>query len=98
MEKARSCLAVAIAAENKTTPRAAWRTYLATEDRMRRCVRELRRAHGRVNGAPPDWHRVLALLNQPLPEGGEKHRREAERLCRRLHDVLVIMENAAEEM
>jgi hypothetical protein len=93
MERARSQLAVAIAAENKTTPRERWRYYLETEDRMRRCVREIRRYAGLNIGKPFGWLQALDLLNQPLPVPDQKSQGEAQRLCRRLRDILKIVEN-----
>jgi hypothetical protein len=93
MERARSRLAVAIAAENKTTPRERWRYYLETEDRMRRCVREIRRHAGLNIGKQFGWLQALDLLKQPLPIPDQKSQGEAQQLCQRLHDILKIIEN-----
>jgi len=97
MERARTRLAVAIAVENKATPRERWRYYLEMENRMRRCVREIRRqCHHRWDGQP-DWARALSLLRQPLQEENEKARGEALRLCHRLAEVLAIMDPRDQE-
>jgi hypothetical protein len=91
LESARSSLAIAIAAESKTTPRERWRHYLETQDRMRRCVRDFRRVYGLNFSRHPGWLRALELLQQPLPEG-DKRREKAQPLCQRLYDVLNVME------
>ncbi len=93
IERTRSQLAVAIAAENKSTPRERWRHFLATEDRMRRCVREIRRHHRQDPGKRYDWIQALNLLKQPLPAGEREHSGRAILLCQRLHEVLAIIEN-----
>ena len=93
IERTRSQLAVAIAAENKTTPRERWRQYLATEDRMRRCVREFRRHHRQEPGKRYDWSQALHLLKQPLPETDGEPTGRAILLCQRLHEVLAIIES-----
>jgi hypothetical protein len=92
IERARSQLAVAIATENKNTPRERWRHYLATEDRIRRCVKEIRcRRHPDPVCQRP-WLQALHLLKQPLPEGNPHYGGTARELCQRLYDVLDIIE------
>ena len=93
MESARSRLAVAIAAENKTTTRERWHYYLATADRMRKCVKEIRRLHGPGIARHLVWHHALDLLKQPLSTAEDERSGEAQRICRRLHDVLELVEN-----
>jgi hypothetical protein len=92
MERARSRLAVAIASENKVTPRGHWQHYLETEDRMRLCVREIRRHPNDLMGGRFGWVQALDLLKQPLPAADQKSRGEAQRLCQRLSEVLCIIE------
>lgn len=93
IERTRSQLAVAIAAENKKTPRERWRHYLATEDRMRKCVREIRRHQRRDPGKRYDWIQALNLLKQPLPAEDREDSGKAILLCQRLRDVLAIIES-----
>lgn len=95
LERARGRLAVAIAAENKITPRERWRHYLETEDRMRKVVREIRSRCGRSYRKPFAWLQVMEVLNRPLPPTDEWAGGEASELCDRLHRVLEIMENNA---
>ncbi|MGA2264200.1 MAG: hypothetical protein ABSH28_22545 [Acidobacteriota bacterium] len=95
MENARSRLAVAVASENKATPRERWRYYLETEDRMRRCVREIRRNSNHSIGRQFEWLRALDLLKQPLPADERQSRGEAQLLCQRIYDVLAIIEGDA---
>jgi hypothetical protein len=98
MERARSQLAVAIAAESKTTPRERWRHYLEIEDRMRRCVREIRRQAGLDTGKQAGWLQALHLLKEPLPALDRKSQGEAQQLCQRLRGILQIIENARQGM
>lgn len=93
MESARSRLAVAIAAENKTTTRERWRYYLATADRMRNCVKEIRQLRGPGMPRHIVWHHALDLLKQPLSPKEDERSGEAQRICKRLHDVLELVEN-----
>jgi hypothetical protein len=92
LESARSRLAVAIAAENKVTPRDRWRYYLETEDRTRRCVREMRRLYGRGTRRRNGWLQALSLLKQPLTDDNGPSRGEAQQLCQRLSEVLHTIE------
>ncbi len=97
MERARSRLAVAIAAESKTTTRDRWRHYLETEDRMRWCVRKIRRHHVPGTCGNGSWREALSLLQRPLPAVDGKFRGEAQELCRRLQEVLEIIGRQASE-
>jgi hypothetical protein len=97
MESARSRLAVAIAAEGKTTPRERWHDYLATEDRVRRCVREIRRSLRGNTGRSYGWLRALALLKQPLSPVDPRSHGEAQQLSQRLSEVLKVIENRTED-
>jgi len=92
LERARSRLAVAIAAENKITPRKRWRHYLETEDRMRRCVREIRCHRNPGLEKQGDCLQVLNLLMQPFPAGNRDTEGEAQLLCRRMYEVLAMIE------
>ncbi len=93
LESARTRLAIAIAAESRCTPLESRRYYLDTEDRMRRCLKELRASEG--TGAPDAsrCNRALAML-QALP--GLVNRKTsiegAQQLCRLLTDVLTGLE------
>ncbi len=92
IERARSQLAVAIAAESKSTPRDRWHHYLETEDRVRKCVKKMR--HRRQ--PDPVWPRhglqALNLLKQSLSEGDPNAGSRAGQLCRRLYEVLALIE------
>ncbi len=97
MERARSRLAVAIAAETKTTPRERRRDYLETEDRVRRSLRRIRRLHIPGTAGNRHWREALSLLQQPLPPAGDESRGEAMELSRRLEEVLRIVARPASE-
>ena len=93
LERARSRLAVAIAVENKITPRERWRRYLETEDRMRKCLREIRRHPNLVSFGQFGWLQALDLLRLPLPGADPTAQGEAQLLCQRLHTILDLIEN-----
>jgi len=93
LERARSHLAVAIATENKATPRDRWRQYLETENRMRRCVGEIRRQPGRNPERHFDWLQALNLLKQPLSTPEQESSGDAQILCQRMYEVLAIIES-----
>ena len=90
LECARNRLAVAMAIENKVTPRDRWRAYLAVEDRTRRCLRRLRSLR------PMSAQEAAMLL--PLLESFKtwscgqdlvrQRRSEAQQVCRFLDEVL----------
>ncbi len=91
MERARTRLAVAIATEHKATRREQWDHYLATAERMRNCVREIRQRRIPGTAMQTGWFHALDLLRQPLPDGEDESTGEAGRLCRRLHDVMRVL-------
>jgi hypothetical protein len=93
MESARSRLAVAIALENKATPRERWRQYLETEDRMRQCVRRIRFLPYCHADSQAEWLKALSLLKQPLPAVEKEAPVEAQVMCRRIMEVLDILDN-----
>ena len=97
MESVRSRLAVAIAAENKATPRERWRHYLETQERMRRCVRDIRMHAGRNSCRQVTWLQALSLLKQPRPVGDRRSHGEAHQLCQRLYEVLSIIEDTSKD-
>jgi hypothetical protein len=78
LESARTRLAVAIAAETKSTPPKQWHYYLDTAERVCRLVRRLREADGDQTNGPRSWMRALNSLKQ-IPVHAE-----AERLCEAL--------------
>jgi hypothetical protein len=94
MERARSRLAVAIAAETKRTSRERWRHYLETADRIRRCVRQIRQGGVETRAWQFGCLEALDLLTRPLPEEDPEIPSEAFALCQRLYTVLEIMEAA----
>jgi hypothetical protein len=87
LESARTRLAVAIAAETKSTPLDRWQYYLDTADRMRRCIRKLRRSDFDASPpAPQDLTGVIDALRR-LPVQGK-----AQRLCKILGDIVTGLE------
>jgi hypothetical protein len=86
LEKSRTRLAVAIAAESKITPLDRWQYYLDTADRMRRCIKKLR--HADFNGEPglKDWNRALYALRQLPVHDTAWH------LCRFLGEIVAMLE------
>ncbi|HEV8610678.1 MAG TPA: hypothetical protein VGS98_11520 [Thermoanaerobaculia bacterium] len=94
LERTRTRLAVAVAAEMKTTPAELWNLYRETEEKMRRRLKELR-AHPRDDD-PEDAGRVEALeaLRRLALEAVTvaRQRGEAWRLCRRVRQALECLE------
>jgi hypothetical protein len=86
LESARTRLAVAIAAETKSTPLAQWQYYLDTSDRMRVFIRKLRRQSFDEPPEPEDYMRALEALRR-LPIQGK-----AMRLCRILGEIVTKLE------
>jgi hypothetical protein len=86
LESARTRLAIAIAAETKSTPLKQWHYYLDTADRMRRLTRRLRKAGYDWAPGPNGWARALNSLKQ-LPVYDK-----AQRLCEILGDIVEELE------
>jgi hypothetical protein len=86
LERARTRLAVAIAAETKSTPLDRWRYYLDTADRMRRLIGELRRKD--CDGQPAPQAVVRAVETLQSLSAHDK----ALRLCQVLADIVAELE------
>ncbi len=89
LERARTRLAVAIAAETKATPLERWNYYLETADRMRKCLKQLRTLSRTGTRNQAGWIGALNSLRQ-LPQRPELRARpgEANLLCQHLRAVL----------
>lgn len=99
LEKVRGRLAVAVATETKATPVGRWRHYREMEDRLRRCVKELR-SHGPAGlRGHLGWCEALeALKGIPCPSQDQLARKaEAMHLCQRIGDVLAPLERLAND-
>jgi hypothetical protein len=93
LECARSRLAVAMAAESKLTPREGWRSYVAIEDRMRRCLKMLRSLRRTPAQEVAVWLPTLeALQHLSAAQDTRLRRGEAQHLCRYLDEVLARIE------
>jgi hypothetical protein len=96
LENARGRLAVAIATETKTTTAGRWRHYREVEDRLRRCLKELR-CHGPTGlRTQVGWHEALEALKGIHYTSPERMARkdEAMHLCQQLGDVLTPLEQS----
>jgi len=86
LESARTRLAVAMAAETKSTPLDRRQYYLDTADRTRRFMKKLRKANADKATEPQDLIRALETLKQlPIHD-------KAQRLCQVLRDVVTELE------
>ncbi len=86
LESARMRLAVAIAAETKSTPPNQWQYYLDTSERMRRFIGHLRKKRFDMLQQPQDWIRATEVLKQlPIQD-------KAPQLCRILGDIVARLE------
>lgn len=98
LERARSRLAVVVATERRATPLHRWKHYWETEERLRRCLKQLR-SEGLL-GPPGDmgWSEALELLRR-LPKDPDHvvaRHGEAQQLCRRLGEILLPLEQHVE--
>jgi len=86
MESARTRLAVAMAAESKSTTPAAWQYYLETDDQIRRLTKKLR-SNGRPSVAGSrECLRALESLRQLSAQA------KALGLCRELRQIVSELE------
>ncbi len=81
-EAARTQLAVAIAAETKSTPLKQRQYYLETADRMREFTKRLRATDEITLPLAHDWRRALEKIKQLPVED------KAFRLCEIFHEIL----------
>ena len=86
LESARTRLAVAMAAETKSTPLDRWQYYLDTTDRMYRYIKKLRQSDIAVSLAPQDLDQAIKSLRQ-LPDDDK-----AMRLCKMIRDIVTVLE------
>jgi hypothetical protein len=88
LERARTSLAIAIAAETKLTPPTLRQYYLETADAMRKCIKKLRRELRNGMNDERRWFQALEELHS-LPQSEQKlQSKEVLQLCRRLQDIL----------
>ena len=90
LQSARTRLAIAIAAETKSTPVEKWRYYLETADRVRCFIRQFRSAD---SGSMPDRQncsRALYALKRLCVQNGK-----ASHLCQVLHEVLAQLKSVS---
>jgi hypothetical protein len=96
LERARSRLAIAAATDARLTPLKRRRDYLEMEDRIRRCLRELRlRQH-------TEKHLPAAVASGLLYQVSSTLRREssygdAHLLCQQLQEILLSLEKTPRE-
>jgi len=86
LESARTRLAIAIAAETKSTPRDQRQYYLETTDRMRRFIRRMRKSGFTFPPRHTAWIPALNALRQ-IPSFDK-----AQRLCQVLSDIVTELE------
>lgn len=99
LERARSRLAVAMAAGMKTAPGECRRHYQETEERMRRCLKELRARRRRGMPLEPAWAEALEALDllPPAPRSPAALQEGVRQLCIRLAAALAPLERVAPE-
>jgi hypothetical protein len=92
LERARTQLAVAAAAEAKTTTMESRLRYVLTEERVRRSVKRLRRGIALQAARLPVWTLALSELERFPPhfEAGRESR--SQWMCRRLLEVVATIE------
>jgi hypothetical protein len=90
LESARTRLAVAIAAETKSTPPDRWLYYMETADGMRRAAKRLRKAGSCALNERQNWIYALQALRR-IPA-----QLKALRLCFLLREILKELGSALE--
>ncbi len=93
LERARTRLAVMIAIESKTTTAERWQKYGETDMRLRRCLKDLRTGRLTLRRDSDPWIWALQALDR-LGEPIDDHacQSEAQMLCRRLAEILEVLE------
>lgn len=96
LERARSYLAIAVAAESKRTPLTRLRYYRETEAGIHRCLRDLRTRTRSGQLMPERWRETLHQLHgMPLGAHGA-HKVSARELCDRLRCILEVLDRRDE--
>jgi len=97
LERARSRLAVAMATEMKAAPAECRRHYQETEERMRRCVKDLRARSRRGVPLERAWSEALEALGRipPAPRSPAAREEGVRQLCTSLADVLAPLERGS---
>ena len=86
LESVRSILAIAIAAESRTTPLIHRQYYMDTADRMRRCARRLKK-----DGGQPLSQKGSLLFREILDAASPES--DARRICSIVSDILEELES-----
>jgi len=91
LERTRTILAIAIAAETKSTPPMLRQYYLETADSMHKCIKRLRM--GIRNGVKDEgrWLRALVELGNLSHEEEKSQSKEVLHLCQRMQEILTII-------
>jgi len=93
LEQARTRLAVAIATESKATPLERIRYYRETDEKVHRCVRELRSLRRSGVEGQQGWQEALSALKRLLaPEYFAARQGHALQLCQQLREALASLE------
>jgi hypothetical protein len=86
LESARNRLAVAIAAETKSTPPERWQYYFEISERTRRFIKKLRNVNPEMPQLRQGWSEAVESLKH-IPS-----QREAAQICKLLGDVMAELE------
>ena len=86
LEAARTRLAVAIAAETKSTTPERWQYYFEISDRTRRFIKGLRNANPEMPQLKQRWTEAIESLKQ-IPAQSE-----AAQICKLLGDIVAALE------
>ena len=92
LEQARSRLAVAIATESKATPLERIRYYRETDEKVHRCVRELRSLRRSGVEGRQGLQEALSALKRLPPEYFVARQGHALQLCQQLREALASLE------
>jgi hypothetical protein len=93
LERVRTKLAIAVAADSKITPLDQWRFYMETECRMRRCLKELR-SLARLGAEPAaSWCQARESLGRlRLGRDASTARDSIREICLSLHAIVEQLE------
>jgi hypothetical protein len=86
LEAARTRLAVAVAAETKSTPPERWQYYFEISERTRRLIKGLRNANSEMPLLKQRWTEAIESLKQ-IPAQSK-----AAQICKLLGDIVTALE------